>query len=260
MAPQGDIWSIIRSVLHEDFHFGEIKAILGHGGIDLIRLSHLEQTSGSGGATKSQLLSAVDFQIAEMYEDRRQHFLPIVIEEMVRRKPEMESRLRESLERLGWTLFNGSIIELSIFDISELPDLPPDSHTDLLKAATRLRDGDLSGAISSACAAVDSVTSHIYHELNIGDPGNASFQEKVHRVIIAKGVLEGIERELIELGWQSNDARIFKENLKGALNQGAFIMQTLRSRMGDVHGTRPVMKQLVFDSIKWASLIVNLIA
>lgn len=46
-------------------------------------------------------------------------------------------------------------------------------------------------------------------------------------------------------------------NLRGALNQGAYVMQTLRSRMGDVHGSKPVLKPLVFDSLKWAALLVR---
>jgi len=47
--------------------------------------------------------------------------------------------------------------------------------------------------------------------------------------------------------------------LLGSLNQAAYVMQTLRSKMGDVHGTKPVLEPLVFDSLKWASLIVRLL-
>ena len=49
----------------------------------------------------------------------------------------------------------------------------------------------------------------------------------------------------------------FKKNIEGALNQGAFVMQSLRSRMADVHGTKPVLRSLVFESLKWAELIVG---
>ena len=72
---------------------------------------------------------------------------------MLRRQPQVEPNLRESLERLGWTLHEGNLVEVAVFDISDLPELPPDAHGDLLKAATRLRDGDLSGAVSAASAA-----------------------------------------------------------------------------------------------------------
>ena len=42
--------------------------------------------------------------------------------------------------------------------------------------------------------------------------------------------------------------------LEGSLNQDAFVMQKLQSDMGDVHGTKPVISVLVYNSIKWSSL------
>ena len=57
-------WGPIRSTLHTRFSFGEIKAIIGYTGIDMTRMAHLEQRA-DGGATKSQLLSAIDQQIGE---------------------------------------------------------------------------------------------------------------------------------------------------------------------------------------------------
>jgi hypothetical protein len=263
MGAQGTIqtrpeaWSVIRSILHERVSFGSIKVIAGLGGIDLTRMAHLEQTTGSGGATKSQLLSAIDQQISEMDETRRLQFIRIVIEETLRRQPAVESDLRDALERFGWTLHDGHLIEFAILDVSELPELPPVSHADLVKASMRLRDGDLSGAVSAACAAVDSVTSRIYVEKGLGDPSEASFQEKVSRSLAAKGIWDNIEKQLVELGWAQPDAKVFTKNLQRALNQGAYVMGALRSRMGDVHGTKPILKPLVFDSIKWATLIVR---
>ena len=73
------------------------------------------------------------------------------------------------------------------------------------------------------------------------------------------GVVAEIERQLVELGWQQPDAKQVAENVKGSLNQAANAMQSLRSKMGDVHGTKPILKPLVFDSIKWATLIVRLL-
>jgi len=252
-------WGVIRSVLHEKFHFGPIKAIAGRAGLDPTQMAHLEQTSGSTGASKSQLLSAVDRQVGEMDDQRVGQFLRIVTEEMVRREPSVELDLRESLERLGWTLHQGHLVEVAVFDISDLPELPGDSWCDLVKAATRLRDGDLSGAVSAACAAVDAVTSVIYRTKNLGNPGDASFQERVKRSLEAMNTLPTIERELVGLGWDQDSTNVFVQNVRGSLNQAAFVLQTLRSKMGDVHGTKPILRPLVFDSIKWATLIVRLL-
>lgn len=41
------------------------------------------------------------------------------------------------------------------------------------------------------------------------------------------------------------------------ISQGAYVMQSLRSRMGDVHGTKPILKPLVFDFLKWAELMLR---
>ena len=213
METSADIWGIFRSILHEHFTFGHIKVIAGLGGIDLTRMADLEQIWGSANsASKSRLLSAIDLQVGEMNETRREQFLRIVTEEMLRRKPHIEADFRESLERLGWTLKDGQVVEIAIFDISELPELPADSHGDLLKAVSRLRDGELSGAITAACGAVDTVTSRLYREFGIGDPENATFQEKVNRVFAARDILNEIENQLVELGWEEKDAKVFKKN------------------------------------------------
>lgn len=253
-------WGIIRSILHEKCAFGSIKAISGRAGLDPTRMAHLEQITGAASATKSQLLSAIDRQVAQMDQQRISQFLRITTEEMLRRQPSLEADLRESLERLGWTLHEGSLVEVTILDISDLPELPSDSRDDLLKAATRLRNGDLSGAVSSACAAVDAVTSKIYQTKELGNSGGASFQERIARSLQALSTFDEMENQLFELGWSQEDAQIFAKNVRGSLNQAAFVLQALRSKMGDVHGTKPILKPLVFDSIKWATLIVRLLA
>jgi len=252
------IWSLIRSVLHESVSFGTIKAIVGLAGVDMTRLAHLEQRP-SGGASKSQLLSSVDSQFAEMDSAKRERFIRITTEEILRRGPDLEPSFRDYLNRLGWTLHEGNLIKLDILDVSELTKLPSEARPDLVKSANRLRDGDLSGALSSACGAVDAVTTRIYHDKALGDPGKTSFQEKVSRSLKATGIIPKLEADLAELGWDEAEIKIFRENLVGSLNQAAYVMQTLRSKMADVHGTKPALEPIVFDSIKWASLIVRLL-
>jgi hypothetical protein len=63
---------------------------------------------------------------------------------------------------------------------------------------------------------------------------------------------------LDSLGWTSKDANMLSKNLEGALNQAAFVMQMLRSRMSDAHGEQPVLESVVFDSLKLASVLVAL--
>jgi hypothetical protein len=49
-----------------------------------------------------------------------------------------------------------------------------------------------------------------------------------------------------------------RENLKGSLNQMAFVMQKLRAKMSDVHGTKEVLKPLVLDSLKYAQILIRM--
>jgi len=248
-------WPAIRACLQE-FSFYDIKEVAGLAGFDVTAAAHLVQKS-QGGATKGQLMSVIDEQVGKMNSRARSHFLTILIEEILRRRSEMQEKLSEYLSRLGWSFVNQTLVPLQVFDVNILADTPDESHKDLLKAAQRLRDGDLGGAISAACGAVDTATSKVYEEQGLGDPTKASFQERCKRAALAKGVLTDLDRQLDALGWSQAEVSPFKKNLEGALNQGAYVMQTLRSHMGDVHGTKPILRSLVFDCLRWAELIVG---
>ena len=248
-------WPAVRACLQE-FSFYDIKEVAGLAGFDVTATAHLVQKA-QGGASKGLLMSAVDEQVAQMAPSARKRFLTILIEEILRRHPETLEKLSEYLSRLGWSFVNQTLVPLELFDVEVLAGTPDVSHHDLLKAAQRLRDGDLGGAISAACGAVDAATSKVYEELGLGDPTTASFQERCKKAAMAKGVLIELDRQLDALGWQQADVVPFKKNLEGALNQGAYVMQTLRSHMGDVHGTKPILRSLVFDCLRWAELLVG---
>lgn len=78
------------------------------------------------------------------------------------------------------------------------------------------------------------------------------------RSLGALKVLDAIEVDWVALGWEQVKAHQLIENLRGSLNQAAYVMQELRSRMGDVHGTKPTLRPLVFDSLRWATVIVRM--
>jgi len=252
-------WGPIRSSLTENFSFGEIKQIAGYAGIDMAPLAHLEQKS-LGGATKSQLLSAIDAQIGPMDAKSVGVIASICCEEMLRKKPSLISELEIVLSRVGWKFTGSEILPVEIFDLSELNDIPNQAHEDILKAASRLRDGDLSGSLSASCGALDSVTDSIYQEFGLGDPNQASFQERIKKSIDAIGAKDMLIQELQEIGWSEPDFKPLSSNLEGSLNQAAFVMQKLRSHMGDVHGTKPVISALIYDSIKWSLLLLRIMA
>lgn len=252
-------WGPIRSSLTANFSFGDIKQIVGYANIDMSQLAHLEQKS-QGGASKSELLSAIDMQIGSMDANSAGVVASICCEEMLRRKPGLIDEFERVLSRVGWKFSCTDLLPVEIFDISELKEIPDKAHEDIQKAASRLRDGDLSGSLSASCGALDSVTNDIYQEFGLGDPNQASFQERIKKSINAIGAKENLQSALRDLGWGEPDINPLSSNLDGSLNQAAFVMQKLRSSMGDVHGTKPVISALVYDSIKWSLLLLRILS
>jgi len=249
-------WNALRATLQNDFSFYDIKEIVGLAGFNVASIAHLEQSAG-GGATKGQLMTGIDRGLNALDEASFKHFIAVVAEEVLKRRPDSRESLENNLSRLGLGLSGNAVIPIALFDISDLPELPAESQHDLTKALQRFRDGDLSGAISSACGALDATTSSIYSSAGLGDPTKASFQERCKRSLEARGVIPQMERQLRELGWYEQEIKLFRKNFEGAMNQGAYVIQALRSNMGDVHGTKPILKPLVFDSLKWAELMLR---
>lgn len=205
-------WGVISAILEENFSFAEIKKIVALSGLDRTVLKHLEQKQGFGGASKSQLINEIEKNLEVFSQEDKQHFLNIVTEEILKRRNDLENKLEEYLKRLGWQLYNNTVIPIEILDLSELQELDETSHKDLIKAAQRYRDGDLSGALASACSSVDSVTYKIYNQYSLGDPDKASFQEKCNKAIEKIGIFEDINT-LLDIGWSEKDIKPLRENL-----------------------------------------------
>ncbi len=251
-------WSAVSAVLKNTFSFYDIKEIVGLAGFDSTKISHLVQRSGSS-VSKGQLITVIEQHLSEFSISDKRHFLNIVVEEMLARNNIIEEQLEKYLSRLGWQVIGSSVIPIEILDRKELEELDESCKQDLIKAAMRFRDGDLSGALSSACGAVDSITNKIYNEKQLGDAGKASFQERCKVTLNAVGIFKNVENDLKDISWVDSGIVPFNKNFEGALNQAAYVMQSLRANMSDVHGTKPVLKSLVFDSIKWAQIIIRLL-
>lgn len=226
----------------------------------MTKLAHVRRLHAPG-TSKGDLLDAIatDSILDEWDDTQRERVLRIAAEEIVRRRPKLQPKLAGYLRRLGWALHDASMIPIEVFDIAELGDLPPESHSDMIKAAARPRDGDLSGALTAARGAVDAVTSKIYLRESLGDLGKASFQEEVRKSLRVCRALPHLAQELATFGWKPEKIKPVGHTLVGSLNQAAYVMQTLRSGNADVHGTRPVLSALVYDSPKWAALILRVL-
>jgi hypothetical protein len=172
-------------------------------------------------------------------------------------------KVGESVGRLlrdhGFQYLSGSFVPIDFFDEREARFLSPSSLSQISTALSRLVQGDLDGALTSACGAVETAVAHVYKTHSAGEVSKEdSFQKKVLRAIELNGKLLELEAQLVSLGWTSKDAEILCKNLAGALNRAAFVMQMLRSRMSDAHGEQPALESVVFDSLKLASVLVAL--
>ncbi len=200
----------------------------------------------------------VDAAYKQLDSEAQRRFVLNVAREIGRRDPDKHERLNEALRRIGWSLIGESLVPVGVLKPEDLQALPDAARADLAKAADRLST-DPTGAISAACGAVDTVTADVFETHKLGKPGERSFQERVNLSMQTLGVLGRLQRELEELGWDANRAREFCHNLKGSISQAAKVMETLRSQMGDVHGSKPTLEALAFDSIRWAMILCSLL-
>jgi hypothetical protein len=121
-----------------------------------------------------------------------------------------------------------------------------------------LINDDYSGAITSACGAVDIVMQQIYEKHNLGEAGKVSFQTKVDPAAKQLGIFEAMESEFRQAGMSEKDASELVKEMKGATNHAAQALQVLRRAMGDTHGSKPAFRHTAYDAIKWASAICSL--
>ena len=208
MAEQSTLnqaWGVLRAVLREVFSFYDIKEIAGLAGIDMTRLAGLVQRAG-GGASKGQLMTALDREVGQLGQSDKSRALNYIAEEIVQHRPDQSEHLEERLRRLGWQFVNKNLIPIELFDVAELAELPDAALTDLTKSAARLRDGDLSGALAAACAAVDSTTGAVYVAEGLGSPSKDSFQSRYKKALKARNTISNITRELMDLRWEKADA------------------------------------------------------
>ena len=122
-ATLNQAWSALAVVLRDAFTFYDIKEIMGLAGLDVTRLARLEQRAG-GGASKGQLITALDAEVGSLENAAKGRVLNHVAEEIVSRRPDEIHRLQAYLDRLGWQLVEGRLISIELFDVDELAELP----------------------------------------------------------------------------------------------------------------------------------------
>lgn len=92
-------WGAIRASLeHNSFH--DIKSLVGKAGLDLTTLASYE-LKYQGGASKGQLMTAIDGIFGKMHEQDRRHFATILTEELLKKDLAFQEHLEADLSRHG---------------------------------------------------------------------------------------------------------------------------------------------------------------
>lgn len=251
-------WGSIRSILLDKSSFSNIKKIIGYTQIDITKLSHLEQRQlPQKSASKSELLSGVDSLYSSLSREEQNKFCSICCEEILRIYPEISEKLSSVLSRVGWKIYNNKIIPIEILEELDTSKIPSSSKEDVTKIFTRLRDNDLSGALTSICAAIDSATTEIYKNFSSGSPNSASFQEGIMTSLKYLKLEEKLKKNLRNVDWNDDDIQKYIKNLKGSINQHSFLLQQLRSLMADVHGTKAAIHTEIENGIHFGIHILK---
>lgn len=61
------------------------------------------------------------------------------------------------------------------------------------------------------------------------------------------------------MGLTESDAAKITEEWQKTTNHAATLLQTLRSKMGDVRGTKATLRRAAYDAVKWSSAICGLL-
>lgn len=236
-----------------------IRNTVARAGFDITQITAKAEARSSGLGSRAEVLPAVDRLFGEMSESDQERALLIFAEELVKDNSELAASTQDILGRHGFQFIAGNFVPVQELDAREAQFIPPSAATELGRAMSRLLEGDHSGAITSACGAVDSVTQAVYEKHDLGIPGKASFQAKVNTAFKHLCVFENMKQEFEAIGMKSADASDLINHMKKASNHAAQALQVLRRAMGDTHGSKPALRQTAYDAIKWSSAICGLL-
>jgi hypothetical protein len=206
------------------------------------------------------LMQSLDPQFRSFSPDEKLRIIRVLAQQLMEENyPERAERVARLLRDHGFQFSGGAFVPVEFFDERVTRYLPESALSEISTALARLIDQDLDGALAAACGAVETAAAAVYRRRSLGDPAKEdSFQKKTMTAISASDKLSALPSELAGLGWDPKDADVLRKSLTSMLNQAAYVLQTLRSRMSDVHGAKPALESVVFDALKLASILASL--
>lgn len=248
----GDAWGSIRGIAREELSFTEIKDLVGESGLPVHKLSHLQQKL-NGGASKGQLMDGIDELLNALDENARDRFVSACVEGLLSRKPNLNEKLRTTLGRVGWGVTSNGVFPLRLQIELETFSLDVRMHEGIEKTLRRYRDGDFDGAVTTICGLVDSVTESVYLQKTLGNHRSDSYQQRVSKAF--KALEFQFKTPLISL--KAEEREKIWDNHRGAVNQAAYVLASLRSGYSDAHGIQNAPPELVQRAIDCAVFIVR---
>jgi hypothetical protein len=245
------IFGVLSSECANAFSTGVLARVARSAGLDL------SSVRGTDLSRRAPILGAMEASFSKLDEPQKANALCSLAAALLQ-NDETAEKMQQALAVHHVAFVNGGFSRTDVLDPRDAEFLPKSATAELATAIERLHRKDATGALTSACGAVDTVMQAVYAKYGLGDPGKVGFAAKVGTACDRLTVWETTAKELVALGWSREDAEHAAGNLKRATNAAAESLQLFRKRMSDAHGQKPAEPKTVYECIKLASAICGL--
>jgi hypothetical protein len=245
------IFGVLSSRCAEAFSTGVLARVARNAGLDL------SSVKGTDLNRRAPILGAMESSFSKLSEQQQRSALAAMGAALFANE-EDGKKAQEALAIHHIAFVNGGFSRIDVLDPKEADFLPKSATAELATAIERLHRKDATGALTSACGAVDTVMQAVFAKYGLGDPGKIAFAAKVGTACDRLAVWGATINELKSLGWSQPDAENAAAHLQRATNAAAEALQLFRKRMSDAHGQKPAEQKTVYECVKLASAICGL--
>lgn len=110
--------------------------------------------------------------------------------------------------------------------------------------------------MTAICGAVDLITEEVYNKKQLGNPHDCSYQQRINKVFscyredfeLSFADVQGIDEDELTRIWN---------NLRGSVNQAAYVLGSFRRHVSDAHGTADCTRAFVQKALDCATFILR---